>query len=77
MTPVEALEEAKQIVGGAGILAFQMGITPQALSQWRVVPVRRVLLVERLTGIPRHVLRPDFYPPSLNVAEMPQSAVAD
>jgi DNA-binding transcriptional regulator YdaS (Cro superfamily) len=77
MTPVEALTEAKKIVGGAGILAFQMGITPAALSQWRVVPVRRVLLVERLTGIPRHVLRPDFYPPSLHVAELPHGMTAE
>jgi hypothetical protein len=28
------------------------------------LPPRRVLAVEELTGIPRHVLRPDIYPPS-------------
>ena len=26
------------------------------------VPPRRVLDVERVTGVPRHLLRPDIYP---------------
>lgn len=38
-------------------------ITGPALSQWRHVPVMRVLDVEAVTGIPRHELRPDIYPP--------------
>lgn len=39
------------------------GVSPQAISQWSRVPVLRVLDVERVTGIPRHELRPDIYPP--------------
>lgn len=50
-------------------LALKLGITAQAISQWDRVPVERVLSVERLTGVPRHVLRPDIYPPDATSAE--------
>lgn len=47
--------------GGKAVhLATQLGITPQAIAAWRRVPQERVLDVERLTGVPRHVLRPDL-----------------
>ena len=36
-------------------------ITPQAISQWDKVPAKRVLEVEKITGISRHVLRPDIF----------------
>jgi DNA-binding transcriptional regulator YdaS (Cro superfamily) len=45
-------------------VAKTLKITHGAVSQWRRVPVERVLDVEKITGIPRHVLRPDIYPPS-------------
>jgi len=32
------------------------------VSQWKAVPAQHVLDVERITGIDRHVLRPDLYP---------------
>lgn len=61
---VEALETAKSKIGGNTALARAIGrITPQAISQWRRVPVDRVLEVERVTGISRTELRPDIYPP--------------
>jgi DNA-binding transcriptional regulator YdaS (Cro superfamily) len=44
-------------------VAAALGITPGAVSQWDAVPPERVLDVERITGIPRHELRPDLYPP--------------
>ena len=47
-------------------LARLLGVTPGAISQWMTkgeVPVARVLALESITGIPRHALRPDFYPP--------------
>lgn len=46
-----------------GKLAGHLGITPQAISQWERVPVMHVLRVEQITGVPRHELRPDIYPP--------------
>jgi DNA-binding transcriptional regulator YdaS (Cro superfamily) len=65
-SPLKALERAKQSIGGYRTLAATLRITPQAVSQWKRVPVTRVLDVERITGVPRHELRPDFYPPPTN-----------
>ena len=36
-------------------------ITPQAISQWNRIPAERALDIEKLTGIPRHQLRPDLW----------------
>jgi DNA-binding transcriptional regulator YdaS (Cro superfamily) len=44
-------------------LAIRLRISAQAVSQWRRVPVSRVLEVEKITGVPREELRPDVYPP--------------
>lgn len=60
----EALDRAKKAVGGSSELGRRIGVTSQAVSQWRRVPAERVLDVERATGVPRHHLRPDLYPPS-------------
>lgn len=55
-------ETAKEKAGGPAALAKALGnITPQAVSQWKKVPAERVLDVERVTGIPRHELRPDVF----------------
>lgn len=58
------LQEAKQAVNGNTGLsrALKCGITPQAIAQWKHVPADRVLRVEKVTGVPRHRLRPDLYP---------------
>lgn len=60
-----ALKRAILSVGGASTLAKLVGVTPQALWQWRRVPAARVLAVEAATRglVTRHELRPDFYPP--------------
>lgn len=71
-----ALQKAKEIAGGAAGLARAItqetgeDISSQAVSQWAEVPPRRVLVVEKITGISRHELRPDIYGPA------PQGAVA-
>lgn len=57
-----ALETAIKAVGTARKFAEAIGVTPQAVSQWRRVPVERVLKVEAISGVSRHDLRPDIYP---------------
>lgn len=54
----------EKLGGNAGVAAKLGAITPQAVSQWKMVPVRRVLELERLTQISRHELRPDIFGPS-------------
>lgn len=40
-------------------------LSPQAVHKWSAqVPADRVLLVEQVTGVSRHVLRPDVFGPA-------------
>jgi len=57
-----ALRQAVAAAGGPSALARRLGVSPQAVVQWRECPVRRVLDVERLSGVSRSELRPDVYP---------------
>jgi DNA-binding transcriptional regulator YdaS (Cro superfamily) len=60
-----ALRQAVAAAGGPSALARRLGVSPQAVVQWRECPVRRVLEVERLSGVSRSELRPDLYPARL------------
>ena len=56
------LAEAKKAAGSAKNLACLLGISPPAISRWGdEIPLARVLDVERVTGVPRAVLRPDMF----------------
>lgn len=61
------LSRAIDKAGGVAALARILGIRSQAVSQWDDPPVKRVLAIEAATGIPRHELRPDIYPPPKRV----------
>lgn len=76
MAKDDALKRAIEAAGTGDRLASELGITPQALSQWDKVPPLRVLDVERVTGVPRHELRPDIYPPQDNRQPPPEGAAA-
>lgn len=58
----EALRLAIKVAGGSTALAATLGVTSQAISQWKQVPGARVIAVERATGVSRYHLRPDLYP---------------
>lgn len=58
------VDRARRSVGGASELARLIGISSQAVTQWRKIPIERVSDVERATGIPREELRPDIFQPS-------------
>lgn len=60
------LAAAIEKAGGQAALARMLGVKQQTVFGWlhhsRQVPAERVLAVERVTGVPRHELRPDIYP---------------
>ncbi|MBL4748431.1 MAG: helix-turn-helix domain-containing protein [Magnetovibrio sp.] len=60
----QALAKAIELSGGVAALSKTLGLTSQAISQWRRCPTGRVLAVESATdkAVPREKLRPDIYP---------------
>lgn len=58
-----ALLGAIVAAGSMRQLALALGISTQAVSAWRQVPAARVLDVERITSVSRHLLRPDVFGP--------------
>jgi DNA-binding transcriptional regulator YdaS (Cro superfamily) len=42
-------------------IAAELGIERGAVAMWKKIPPERVPDVERITGIPRHELRPDLW----------------
>jgi pyruvate kinase len=55
------LVAAIRAVGTVARLAEALRISSSAISQWRRVPLDRVRVVEEVTGVPAHVLRPDHF----------------
>jgi DNA-binding transcriptional regulator YdaS (Cro superfamily) len=58
----KALAEAIRKIGNKSKLAGKLGVSHQAVSQWRRCPHTHVIEVEKLSGVPREELRPDLYP---------------
>lgn len=60
------LRKAVKIAGSQTALAAMIGKTQGHISKWLergYIPPDAVLAIERATGISRHELRPDLYPP--------------
>lgn len=47
--------------GGRRALARGLGITVQSVNKWRRVPRKRIVQIEKLFGVPRHLLAPDIF----------------
>lgn len=63
-----ALKQACKAVGGQKPLADRIGTTQAQVWHWlnrakKGVPAEFVILIEEATGVSRHQLRPDIYPP--------------
>lgn len=56
----KGLQAAVAAAGSEAKLAAAIGISQQAVQQWRKVPAERILDVEQATGVPREKLRPDL-----------------
>lgn len=65
------LDAAKKAVGGRALdLAKALKISNAAISKWKgTIPLGRVLEVERATGVPRYLLRPDFFKADTGASE--------
>ena len=55
------LKTAIESVGGVQALASLLGLNRQSIYEWRRVPGKRIIQIEKVTGVPRDVLRPDLY----------------
>lgn len=55
------LVAALLVAGSVKALAKKVRRTESAVSQWTKVPPEMVLVVEKVTGISRHKLRPDLH----------------
>lgn len=68
MRPPSPIRSGMQLIRAEHGLQFRiaraLGITRGAVAKWRRVPAERVLAIEAITGISRHLLRPDIYPRS-------------
>jgi DNA-binding transcriptional regulator YdaS (Cro superfamily) len=64
--------------GGVVALSRATGIKPSTISKWRGakggIPAERVPEVSRITGIPRHELRPDLWEAPASAAPASPSA---
>lgn len=59
-TPEEALAREMKTIS-ASDLGRRIGITPQAIVQWKKFPAERLVEIEQATGVPRDALRPDLF----------------
>lgn len=66
---IDPLKLIRTTKGLCAAIAAEAGISRSAVAQWERVPAERVLDVERITGISRHVLRPDIYGPAPEAAQ--------
>ena len=57
----DELKAAIEAAGGIRALARELGMSHQALSEWKRVPAHRILQVEAVTKVPRERLRPELY----------------
>jgi len=53
----KGIRAAVSSIGSKAELARKLRISPQAVSQWKRVPTNRVMRVEKVTGVPRFLLR--------------------
>jgi transcriptional regulator with XRE-family HTH domain len=58
---VLACQAVKSALGTMAKIGELVGVTAQAVSAWRIIPVKHVRLISDVTGIPPSTLRPDFF----------------
>lgn len=80
LTQFEALMKAIDIVGTQTALARECDVSVTTVWKWvksaKRVSAEYVLRVEAASGVSRHALRPDIYPPEIDLA-LPPSAIGE
>ena len=62
LAPLQGLAAAKKAAGNGKKLAKLLGISGAAVSRWGdTIPDRWLFKVEKATGVPHYVLRPDLF----------------
>lgn len=59
--PGPTVRQVIERAGGLSILARAINTDRRLIHKWKQIPAKRVLDVERVTGISRHELRPDIF----------------
>jgi DNA-binding transcriptional regulator YdaS (Cro superfamily) len=63
---MDEIKGAIQESGGYAAVARQLGVTRASVWDWvnitNRVPAERVIPLEQVIGLSRHVIRPDIYP---------------
>jgi len=57
----EGLVAAIKAAGSIRALSRLLNMPHQQVSQWDQIPIKRLLQIEQLTKVPRHLLRPDLF----------------
>ena len=57
----DPIAKAIEKAGSVKALAELLGIRPQAISQWKRVPIEHARAISALTNTPLHKLRPDVW----------------
>jgi DNA-binding transcriptional regulator YdaS (Cro superfamily) len=70
----QALARALAARGNSSRVAEALGITTAAIAQWTTCPAEHAKIVEAVTGVPRHELRPDLWEAFLAVDHAEPSA---
>lgn len=79
-TPFEALKASVEKIGSQSAYARLCGVSQTAVWKWlqsgKRLPAEHVITVEAESGVSRHLLRPDIYPPADAPAFSPVEAPA-
>lgn len=59
----KSLTKIIEQAGGSSAVGRALGISPQAVSQWRKCPAERARGLAALAGVHPHEIRPDLYEP--------------
>ena len=57
----KGVQAAIKGAGGKKNLATGLEITVQSIDKWQRVPRKRIVVIERLFGVPREKLAPELY----------------